>query len=27
MPFPVRLFLGLLRVTEFMRMRIAPPLP
>jgi hypothetical protein len=24
MPFPVRQFLGLLRVTEFMRMRIEP---
>ena len=25
MPFPVRQFLGLMRVSEFMRMRIAPP--
>ena len=25
MPFPVRGFLGLLNVTEFLRMRIAPP--
>ena len=27
MPGLVRFFLGLLRVTEFLRMRIAPPLP